>query len=239
MMHPEISEQTILAQALLEKEPRVTVLSFDPGGDSDYAALALLTYAQQDRVDTRRYLCQRVLRVPHGTDYPEIEDLVVSAYVDVVRQRDRTHQQRWGPVRASKRPPLGAVYVLVERNGVGRGMIGALRRRGVPVTSIWTSGGEGWAHEPAAFSIALSEIVRTLLRVWGWRRLLFAQFSEAELALLEGECRDYEHRVTQAGHSTYRARSGSHDDVLRALAQGVAWCEHGHLPVRASKVTGV
>jgi hypothetical protein len=42
-----------------------------------------------------------------------------------------------------------------------------------------------------------------------------------------------------AGRSTYRSRSGWHDDVLRALGQGVAWCEHGQLgEVRTVRLIG-
>jgi hypothetical protein len=221
---PDISEQTLLAQALLDQEPRTSVMSFDPGGDSDYAALALLTFAAGAPRYTRPLLCQRVLRIPHGFDYGEIESMVVGAYRDVVRQRDADWWARWGQVAPSKRPGRGRVVALVERNGTGRGLIDGLRRQQVDVISVWTSSGDGWESKAAEFTIALNDVVRS---VWGERRLLFAQFSEQELSTLEQECRDYEHHLTAAGRSTYRSRAGSHDDVLRALAQGVAWCEHG------------
>jgi hypothetical protein len=105
---------------------------------------------------------------------------------------------------------------------------------------VWTSGGTGYATEGAQFSIALVEIIHTFLRVWGHRRLLFADMGEEELRVLEQECRDYEHHLTLAGRSTYRSRAGSHDDVLRALGQAVAWCEHGERwEVRSVKLMGV
>jgi hypothetical protein len=235
----EISEQTLLAQALLDQEPRTSVLSFDPGGDSDYAALALLTFAAGAPQHARPLLCQRIMRIPHGYDYLELEAMVVSAYRDVIRQRDMAWEARWGHVGPSKRLPRGRVVALVERNGTGRGLIDGLRRQQVDVISVWTSGGDGWESKAAEFTIALSDVVRSLLRVWGQRRLLFAQFSEQELATLEQECRDYEHHLTQSGRSTYRSRSGGHDDVLRALAQGVAWIEHGRpWSVVSTKVLG-
>jgi hypothetical protein len=240
MTMPKISDMTMLATQLLDQEPRTTVLSFDPGGDADYAALALLVFAAEAPRYTRPYLCQRVVRFVHGMDYGEIERRVVQSYQDVIRQRDAEHWARWGHVSPGNRPPRGQVIALVERNGVGRAMIDGLRRQGVEVVSVWTSGGDGWATQPSQFTVALNDIVRTLLQVWGHKRLWFAQFSEDELKLLEQECRDYEHHLTQGGRSTYRSRAGAHDDVLRALAQGIAWCEHGQpWAVRTLKVLGV
>jgi hypothetical protein len=216
------------------------VLSFDPGGDSDYAALALLTYASEAPRYQRPYLCQRVMRFPHGYDYLEIEALVASAYHDVVRQRDELWERRWWNVGPAKRAPRGRALCLVERNGVGRAMIDGLRRRGVEVISVWTSGGDGWEVKASEFTIALADVVRALLRVWGERRLYFAQFSEDELRTLEAECRSYESRLTPSGRLTYASREGSHDDVLRALAQGVAWCEHGQpWSVSTGKILGL
>jgi hypothetical protein len=222
-----VSEQILRAQAILDAEPRSTVLSFDPGGDCDFAALAMVTFASEAPRYSRHYLCQRVIRFPHGYDYVELEALVVAAYRDVVRQRDEAWEARWWSVGPAKRAPRGKVRCLVERNGVGRAMIDGLRRQGVEVISVWTSGGDGWESKASEFTIALTEVVRTLLRVWGERRLLFAQFSEDELAILEAECRSYESRLTPSGRLTYASREGAHDDVLRALAQGIAWCEHG------------
>lgn len=239
MTTPEMSEQTLLAQAILDAEPRTTVLSFDPGGDSDYAALALLTFAAQAPRYQRPYLCQRVMRIPHGYDYVEIEALVAGAYRDVVRQRDAAWEARWWHVGLAKRAPRGRVLCLVERNGVGRAMIDGLRRQRVDVVSVWTSGGDGWESNASEFTIALNEVVRALLRVWGERRLLFADVPGPELAVLEEECRNYETRLTPGGRLTYASREGSHDDVLRSLAQGIAWCEHGNpYSVVSQKVLG-
>jgi hypothetical protein len=227
MNHPEISEQTILAQAILDAEPRTTILSFDPGGDSDHAALALITFAEAAEPYTRSYLCQRVRRIPLYTDYTTLESLIIQSYRDLVAARDAAHWIRWRHVGPAKRPKRGDIIALIERNGTGRGLIEALRRAKLEVIDVWTSGGTGYATQGAQFSVALVEIIHTLLRVWGQRRLLFADMEEAELDVLEQECRDYEHRLTMAGRPTYRSRPGSHDDVLRALAQGIAWCEHG------------
>jgi hypothetical protein len=126
--------------------------------------------------------------------------------------------------------------VLCERNGTGRAVVGGLRRCGVPITSIWSRGGRGWGTDQDAFSVALLEMVHATLMVWSSRRLLFANLSESAIRILEEECRNYEHRLTAGGQSTYRSRAGTHDDVLRALCQAVAWCEVGVPDVRASKV---
>jgi hypothetical protein len=97
--------------------------------------------------------------------------LVVQSYQDVIRARDTAHWGRWSHVGAGKRPKPGKVVAVVERNGTGRGLIEALRRAKLEVVDVWTSGGTGYHTQGAQFSVALVEIVQTLLRTWSHRRL--------------------------------------------------------------------
>ena len=134
-------------------------------------------------------------RVPLGTTYPAI--------VNHVR-------------RLVARLPQGTELV-IDYTGVGRPVFDLFRYSGISPTGVLITSGvaeatvDGIAHVP---KLVLISRLQALLH----EGRLKIQKELPEAKVLVGELMDFRVQYTAAGHLTFNAREGRHDDLVLALA---------------------
>lgn len=173
------------------------VFGVDLGQAQDFTAIAVI-----EKVKREETLVRSVKRVPLGTAYVTIADMLVAA--------------------TSKPEVKGRYLIAADATGCGRPVMEMFRAKNLRVSPvIITSGGEerneGW------FSyIPKRDLISKLQVELQSGRLKFAE-GMPELKTLLKELQSFKVKVTDAGNDTYgNDRSGEHDDMVLALALGVA-----------------
>jgi hypothetical protein len=211
-------------------------LGCDLGQLADQTALALL----------ETVVTKRCYRDEHGS---------------IVQQRFESIEHR---LRAIERLPVGMNYVLQSEYIRGRLNDPALRGRDVdlvcdatglgrPITDILKAAG----LRPIPVTITGGmEVTRTAGSGWGVPKELLvnrvsASLHSGELVFPEGledagglkrELQDFQVSFTAAGHVTWNARPGSHDDRVLALSLAVWWGQRrgkGEGEVRMGQLLGI
>src|SRR5215468_7630693 len=142
-------------------------------------------------------------RVPLGTLYPAI-------VVHVVRL-------------LTKLP--GRPELVIDFTGVGRPIFDMFVYSGIYPTGVLITGGTTEARDGSTRSVPKLTLVSRLQALLHEGRLkILRELDEAET--LVRELQDFRAEFTAAGHLTFNARSGKHDDLVLALAIAV-WRAHG------------
>jgi hypothetical protein len=171
-----------------------------------------------------------------------------------VRKYHVVHLQRWplgtpytaavGDVQAMlQRPELrGRTQLVIDRTGVGRAVYDLFTAVGVKPIGITITGGESaGAADGGGWNVPKKDLAGVLQATLGTGRLRFAaDLPDGEV--LRQELQNFEVRVNPAGHASYAAdwRTGTHDDVVLALACALWWAEYDatrpRLPRRSTTV---
>jgi hypothetical protein len=141
-------------------------------------------------------------RMPLGTSYIGIAD-----YIEELLQRDPLNQD--------------CVDVLVDNTGVGRAFADVLANRRIDLTRITiTAGNEATHVGDNHWHVPKTVLISALDGRLNCGELKIAE-KLAESEALRSELKDFRRHVSDAGRSTYSARSGSNDDLVLAIAMGV------------------
>jgi hypothetical protein len=144
----------------------------------------------------------------------------------LIRHLDRVREKPYTDVVNAiiallDRPPLSEmdVALLVDAGGVGIGVLDFMRQRGLRPWSITATGGDHVnTPEYGVIRVPKREIVASAQVALAEGRLRIAG-SLPHAATLRHELMNYQVRISAAGHDSYAAREGEHDDVLYAVAQ--------------------
>lgn len=117
--------------------------------------------------------------------------------------------------------------LLVDSTGVGRGIYDMLTHEGWSPIGITITGGD-WPHREEGgrrYSVPKATIISKLISLTH-SGLLSVHGSLKEWPILKCELEVFRPEVTPSGRETFNARSGSHDDLLNAVALCSWWCQH-------------
>jgi len=142
-----------------------------------------------------------------------------------------------------ERVPLGTLYpgivahvrrllgklpnaaLIIDYTGVGRPVFDLFTCAGISPVGVLITGGAVETHDGAIYGVPKLTLVSRLQALLHEGRLkIHKDLSEAET--LVRELQDFRVEYTAAGHLTFNARSGRHDDLVLALAIAV-WQAHG------------
>ena len=178
------------------------VLGLDLGQTTDYTALAVGSYIAGDRKALDVVYLERL---PLGTSYPD----QVARVEDVLR-RD---------------PLRGRCRLVVDSTGVGRPVTDMFRERNLePVEVTITSGSRSVETEPDEWSVAKQNLVGAVQVALQNQALRIAD-GLPEVETLRDELAAYQMRVTDHSNLQFDAVSGSHDDLVTAVALCCWWVE--------------
>src|SRR5216683_3150394 len=146
-------------------------------------------------------------------------------------------------VRHLERAPIGTPYpaivarvgrilamvpgaqLAIDFNGVGRPVFDMFRYAGISPTGVLITGGTAETQDGQICSVPkLSLISRLQALLHEGRLRIHREIPDA--AALVRELQDFRVEFTAAGHITFNARVGRHDDLVLALAIAV-WVAHG------------
>jgi hypothetical protein len=146
------------------------------------------------------YQCGYLERVPLGTTYPAIV-----AHVGRLLQRPI-----WN----------GKIDLAIDQTGVGKPVADLFTAAGVSFLGVMITGGADESNEGKTWRVPKMTLVSTLQALLHEGRL-HIQKDLAESAELVRELQDFRVKYTDAGHLTFNAREGKHDDLVLALAIAV------------------
>jgi hypothetical protein len=120
--------------------------------------------------------------------------------------------------------PATATPLLQHYTGVGRPVFDLFTSAGISPVGVLITGGAVETHDGAIYGVPKLTLVSRLQALLHEGRLkIHKELSEAET--LVRELQDFRVDFTAAGHLTFNARSGRHDDLVLALAIAV-WHAH-------------
>jgi hypothetical protein len=119
----------------------------------------------------------------------------------------------------------GRPELVIDFTGVGRPVFDMFVYAGISPTGIVITSGTDETHHRMTWSVPKLTLVSRLQALLHEKRLkILRELTEAET--LVRELRDFRGEFTAAGHLTFNARTGKHDDLVLALALAV-WRAHG------------
>jgi len=149
------------------------------------------------------YQVGHIERLPLGTPYPSIV-----AHVG----------------RLLGKLPAGT-EIAIDLTGVGKPVFDLFRYAGISPIGVTITAGTAETRDGAVCSVPKLMLVSRLQALLHEGRLrIQRELSEAET--LVRELQDFRCEYTAAGHLTFNARSGKHDDLVLALAIAI-WRAHG------------
>jgi hypothetical protein len=119
----------------------------------------------------------------------------------------------------------GGTELVIDYTGVGRPVFDLFMHSGISPVGVLITAGTAEAHDGIICSVPKLVLVSRLQALLHEGRLkILKDLPEAET--LVRELQDFRVEYTAAGHLTFNARSGKHDDLVLALAIA-AWRAHG------------
>jgi hypothetical protein len=155
--------------------------------------------------DICRYDCGHLERLPLGTRYPAIVDHVADLLAS---------------------PPLaGDCTLVLDKTGVGAPISDLFVARGLKPVGIVIHGGDAVSADLGGFKVPKRDLVSSLLCLLQQERLRFAERLPL-VHVLQRELLNFRVTISLAGHDSYSAREGEHDDILLACAIAAWFGEH-------------
>jgi hypothetical protein len=178
-----------------------------------YAALK----AGKPKSRTEQYHCVHLQRWPIGTRYP----VIVSEVAEMLRRLPAPQQPKTAWSKAEN-------HLVIDRTGVGRAVYDMFTDLGVRPVGITITGGDKPVRDRRDWSVPKKDLAGALQATLGTGRLKIAP-ELPETPVLVQELQNFEVRISTSGHAQFAAdwRSGTHDDLVLALACAVWYAEHG------------
>jgi hypothetical protein len=181
----------------------VLTLGLDLGKFRDSSAIIVV-----ETTPAKRHKVQRIVKVPTGTPYPDVVDIVERVY--------------------SECATAGPTTLVCDATSMGAPVVDLLRQSlGARVLAVTISGGATVNQtSPVAFTVPKRELVAGLYvvletrRLGIPRRLAFAGDLKHELSV-------FEFTVSTSGHDSYEAGGSAHDDLVTALSLALWRAEKG------------
>ena len=152
---------------------------------------------------TTIFQCGHLERLPLGTPYPSIVAQVG---------------------RLLPKFPAGT-EIAIDLTGVGKPVFDMFKYSGISPLGVMITAGTAETRDGAVCSVPKLTLVSRLQALLHEGRLkIQRELPEAET--LVRELQDFRTEFTPAGHLTFNARSGKHDDLVLALAIAI-WRAHG------------
>lgn len=140
----------------------------------------------------------------------------------IERIRGRAYTQVVAEIVAlMDRPPLSKLKValVVDAGGVGVAVLDFMRQQGLePFSVTATAGNQVNSPEPKRYTVPKRELVAAAQIALAEGRLRIAS-GLAHAPTLTEELAGYQVKISAAGHDSYSAREGQHDDLVFAAAQ--------------------
>ena len=125
----------------------------------------------------------------------------------------------------------GNPELVIDFTGVGRPVFDMFVYSGISPTGVLITGGTAETRDGMTCSVPKLTLVSRLQALLHEGRLkILRALDEAET--LVRELQDFRVEFTAAGHLTFNARSGKHDDLVLALAIAV-WRAHGGSEIKS------
>jgi hypothetical protein len=205
------------------------IVSVDLGQSTDPTAIAVLHWCSRPldtwthknflhRQDVQEHIDVRHLeRLPLGMAYPAVVQHVANLLA---------------------RPPLcgdedfPAAELVIDESGVGRAVGDIFEAAGMRTKRVTiTAGTEATSgHGLNRYHVAKTILISQLDAALHIGRLRFAS-ALADAAAMAEELKDFRRKVSDAGRSSYAARTGSHDDLVLAVAIAIWWFNEPPPPV--------
>jgi hypothetical protein len=155
-----------------------------------------------------RHRIRWIERVPLGTDYPFVTDKIAKI------------------AEAAQANGYSRTTIVLDATGVGRPVVDMLKRRtGIALRAVTITGGERASSDgPYDWSVPKIDLVTSLEVVLQTRRVECVPDCPLQQDLA-AELSTFDFAISERGHASFEARSGSHDDLVLALALAVYWGE--------------
>jgi hypothetical protein len=192
-------------------------LGVDLGQSFDPTSLCLLEHRRDpilpvsadliQKLTPSRYIVRHLSRVPLGTSYVAIAGIV-------------------GGVLA--RPEIrGNCELIIDRSGVGRAVQDIFTQAGLALTGVTITAGDGEKSDgEGGYRVSKLALVSRLQAEFHSRTLQIPK-DLPEAGALVTELQNFRATISDAGHATFGARVGAHDDLVLSLALGLWYFTHG------------
>jgi hypothetical protein len=186
------------------------LIGLDPGQATDPTALVLLAW---DSPDQPIYRLRGAHRFPLGTPYTELATALKP--------------------RLGKAPLAGRVALAIDATGVGAPVVDHFRHEitNVAIYAITITAGTSVTGTGTQPHVPKRDLVSTASVVLEQRRLRVAANMRQTDTLIE-ELLAYRRTTSEGGNDSYAAASGSHDDLVMALALALWTAENKNLAPR-------
>lgn len=183
----------------------------DIGKMSDPTAIVITE--QERREGVAHFVVRHIEPLPLGTSYPAIAIRVVDV-VGTLKALSAT--------RTAAGAPGFSVELIVDGTGVGLPVVDLLREQRLrPTVAIFSGSEKLTIHPDDAITIGKAWMVSRLQMLLQTNRLHIPDVDEGH-ALVK-ELQDYDISISDAGHTSFNARSGRHDDLVIALGLSVGY----------------
>jgi hypothetical protein len=181
------------------------IMGLDLGKSMDYTALAILeTRDTPGGIGPEAiYHCRHLQRFRLGTSYPSIVNSVRELCL-------REPLLTWMPRLAIDQTGVGAAVADIFRQA----------RLNADLQPIVIHGGDRATNEDGIWRVPKRELVGVVQVALQTRRLRLAK-ELPELGVLTQELQNFQVSISEAGHDSYEARVGKHDDLVLALAMAL------------------
>jgi hypothetical protein len=181
----------------------------DLGQAQDFTAVCVLEQELKKVEGTNQsvnfYNCRHLERLPLGTRYPAIVEHIKTTL---------------------KTPELRNARLVVDATGVGAPVVDMMRQSGLRLTAVSITGADSVSHEGGMARVPKRILVSTLQVLMQSGRLLFAAGIPDTQKLIE-EMLAFQVKISDTAHDSYGSwRSGTHDDLVLAVAMAAWKAEH-------------
>jgi hypothetical protein len=202
-------------------------LGIDLGQSQDYTAIALIeqeigsleivwegTGGNYREVEfTKEHFIYNVVglkRLPLGTSYPdqvkEVENIFKRIQTAGKGLARNDHQAK--------------KHLAIDRSGCGRPITDLFEQAGLSPTGITITGGDQVVQDGAHFRVPKRELVN-LVKVLLQQGRLKISTHTPDYRILISEMNNFTYKINDNANDVYGATSGTHDDLLLALAVGL------------------
>jgi hypothetical protein len=188
-------------------------IGLDLGQRNDFTALAIIE--RQGEVKNAVFVVNHLQRFPLGTSYPAI----VGAVGEILKR---------APLASNK------TSLSVDETGVGTPVVELFKqaRYATRLTAIHITGGTNVRTDNGITYVPKRELVGVVQVGLQTGSLKIAP-ALTEAATLARELQDFRVTITEAANDTYGGRSGTHDDLVLAVAMAL-WTARRHKDVEIS-----
>jgi hypothetical protein len=182
------------------------IIGLDLGQAQDSTALCLLEKMGEEK--PFRYECQHLERLPLGTRYPAIVE-----FVGKLMETPELKEQS---------------TLVIDATGVGRPVVDMFVQAGMWPDAVTITGGDTATSEGMNHRVPKRVLVSTLQVLLQSERLQIAPNQYRDI--LVQELLNFQVTVTEAANDTYGGRSGTHDDMVLAVALAT-WYGENRYPI--------